>query len=261
MTTATLQTPHPSLAKRIAAFLILLALYQAAEGVGGRLLHSDLTANLLMLSSVVAAPWVSHWLGWGWLGAYALDLKRGGGLTVACGLVAAVAAKALALTFGAQLGVYSIGEFSPHADVAAAVVSVFVAILVTAVPSIAEDIITRGFWLRGAQIKWTGATFVLVSSAIYLLNHVWRLGEGPIEWLRIFAFGLAYAAAAWRWQTLWAAFGLHWGWNLSNTLLDQFVQIDAASAQQSALISAAAHLLLTGIIIAWPKAGGRRQGT
>ena len=261
MTTAHPQTPNASLAKRAAAFLILLALYQAAEGIGGRLLHNDLVANLFMLSSVAAAPLVSRWLGWNWLGAYALDLKRGAGLIVLCGLVAAATAKALALAAGVHLGVYAVGAPSPHADIAATAIAILAAMLITAVPSIAEDIITRGFWLRGAAIKWSGAAFILASSAIYLFNHVWRLGEGPIEWLRIFTFGLAYAAAAWRWRTLWAAFGLHWGWNLSNALLDQFVQISAASTQQSALISAGAHLMLTVLVLAWPNTESRRQGT
>lgn len=253
-------TPRASLAKRATAFLILLALYQAAEGVGGRMLGNALVANLFMLSSVIAAPFVSRWLGWGWLGAYALDLRRGVGVIVLCGLLAAAAAKALALAVGAGLGVYTFGAApAVPSDLSAATLSIAAAMIVTAVPSIAEDVITRGFWLRGAEIKWSAAAFILASSAIYLLNHVYRLGEGPVEWLRIFAFGLAYAAAAWRWQSLWAAFGLHWGWNLSNALLDAFARVDAASSQQSALVSAAAHLLLALLIVAWPK--NHRSGT
>jgi membrane protease YdiL (CAAX protease family) len=261
MTNEDPKPPRASLTKRVAAFLILLALYQAAEGIGGRLLNNGLVANLFMLSSVVAAPLVSRWLGWTWLGAYALDLKRGAGAIVLAGVIAAAIAKTVALTLGARAGVYAIGGFVMQPDGAAVALTLAIALVTTAVPSVAEDIITRGFWLRGAEIKWSGAAFILASSTIYLLNHVWRLGDGPVEWLRIFAFGLAYAAAAWRWQTLWAAFGLHWGWNLSNTLLDAFVRVDAASAQQSGLVSAAAHLILAALIVAGPWRKKRRAGT
>jgi uncharacterized protein len=245
--------PHASLLRRVVAFVTLLALYQAAEGVGGHILNSGLAANLFMLSSVAAAPFLSSWLGWGRLGAYALDLKRGAFTIVLAGLIAAAIAKAVALGVGASFGFYTFGAAAAPPPLSAAMFAIAVAMIVTAVPSIAEDILTRGFWLRGAEIKWSGPAFILVSSAIYLLNHVYRLSEGSIEWLRLFAFGLAYAAAAWRWQTLWAAFGLHWGWNLSNALLDAFVRVDAASAQQTALISAAAHLLLSLLIVVWPK--------
>lgn len=244
-------THRPSTAKLTAAFLILFTLYQSAEGVGARLLDNSLIANVLMLSALLAAPIVSRWLGFGWLGAYALDLKRGVGWIVLTGLVAAGAAKVLALLAGAQLGIYAIALGEPLAP-QAALLAIAGALIVTAVPSMAEDILTRGFWLRASGIRWTAAAFILATSAIYLFNHVYRLGDGPIEWLRLFCFGLAYAAAAWRWRTLWPAFGLHWGWNLSNMLLDTFARVDTAALEFGALISAGAHLVLAALILAMP---------
>jgi membrane protease YdiL (CAAX protease family) len=244
-------THRPSAAKLAAGFIILFALYQSAEGVGARLLDNGLVANVLMLSALIAAPMVSRWLGFGWLGAYALDLKRGVGWIVLAGLVAAGAAKMLALLVGAQLGLYAIAPADAMAP-QTALLAITGALIVTAVPSMAEDILTRGFWLRASGIRWTAAAFIFATSAIYLLNHIYRLGEGPIEWLRLLCFGLAFAAAAWRLKTLWAAFGLHWGWNLSNVLLDVFARVDTAAPAHGALISAGAHLVIAALILAMP---------
>lgn len=244
-------THRPSVARLAAGFIVLFALYQSAEGVGARLLGNGLIANNLMLSALIAAPLVSRWVGFGWLGAYALELKRGVGWIVLAGLAAAGAAKMLALFAGAQLGIYALAPGDAMAP-QTALLAIAGALIITAVPSMAEDILTRGFWMRASGIRWTGAAFILATSAIYLLNHIYRLGEGPIEWFRLFSFGLAYAAAAWRWKTLWAAFGLHWGWNLSNALLDVFARVDTGVPEQGALVSAGAHLALAALILAIP---------
>lgn len=246
-------TPRAGVGKRVAAFVLLLALYQSA-GASARLLHNETIANALMLTTLLAAPLLSRWLGWGWLGAHGLALRRGVGAIVLAGLAAAIAAKLIAVLVGAQLGFYALGGAAAVTP-AQMLPALALAMLITAVPSLAEDILTRGFWLRGAAIAWTGAAFILTTSAIYLFNHIYQLDDGPIEWLRLFSFGLAYAAAAWRWQTLWAAFGLHWGWNLSNALIDAFARVETLAPDASALLSAGAHLVLAAAIVLAPRRG------
>ena len=44
-------------------FALLFVLYQSAEGVGGRLLHSEMVQSTLMVACVVAAWPLSRWLG------------------------------------------------------------------------------------------------------------------------------------------------------------------------------------------------------
>ncbi|RYZ11174.1 MAG: CPBP family intramembrane metalloprotease [Alphaproteobacteria bacterium] len=138
-------------------------------------------------------------------------------------LALAFIAKAAALVAGFQIGAYSSFAVSPPTDISVASIAILLALISTFIPSIAEDILTRGLWWRATP--WmTGAAFILITSVIYVLNHIFRLAEGPAEWIRLFCFGIAYAAAMARFRTLWAAVGLHWGWNLANTLLDQFTQ-------------------------------------
>ena len=120
--------------------------------------------------------------------------------------------------------------------------------------SLAEDILTRGFWYRAAGIRWrSGVVFVLASSTIYVLNHIYRLDNGPQEWLLLFCFGLAYAVALWRSGSLWGAVGLHWGWNLGNGVLAAAMPVSATDAHAAGWLSMGAHLLMLLLILALPK--------
>jgi hypothetical protein len=96
----------------------------------------------------------------------------------------------------------------------------------------------------------------VVSSAIYVGNHIYRLGQGPFECLMLFAFGLAYAAAAERFNSLWPAIGLHWGWNFADEWSGSVVDVTTRSANAGRLLSACAHLLLLLIVL-----GSRRYST
>ncbi len=261
MTFASAPAPTPSRLRLIGAFLLVFTLYQAAEGVGARLLHNPAFASGLMLSAFAAAWAAGRWLGWRGFEAYALGFNTrwlgvlGGGML----LVATVRIGALLL--GAQFGVYAIAP-APVPPAAVLAASLAAAALTTFVPSVTEDILTRGFWLGAARIQWSGPAFILATSVIYTLNHIFRLSDGPLEWLRLFCFGLAYAAAAWRWRSLWGAVGVHWGWNFTNAGLDLFAGIEAIAPQAASLLSAGAHVLIAGVMILAPRparAGGETQ--
>ena len=231
-----------------AAFVLLFVLYQSAEGVGQRLLHSFSVQAALMVACVLAAWPLSRWLGWRGYGAYALD-RRGRWLGwLLGGLLAACLAKGLVLVVGLRMGIYVHAADAPAAwpSIAAALPMLLVA---TVVPSLAEDILARGFWYRAAGIRWRhGAAFVAFSAAYFVLNHLYRLQRGPLEWLMLFCFGTAYALALWRSGLLWAALGLHWGWNLANELWALALPLDSADAAGASLLSAAVHLLIAAAL-------------
>lgn len=235
-------------------FVVLFALYQSAEGVGGRLLHSFAWQAVLMTACVVVAWPLSRWLGYRGYGAYALDRAPRSFSWLAGGLVIACAAKAVAIGVGERLGIY-VATGAPFSAAGFATLGAGLPMLLvsTFVPSIAEDILSRGFWYRAAGIHWRrGLAFVAFSAAYFVLNHLYRLERGPSEWLMIFCMGLAYATALWRTGTLWAAVGLHWGWNLANGLLDPLLPADTVHAHAGAVLSAVVHLLLAALLLAVP---------
>lgn len=234
--------------RTVLGFTLLFLLYQSAEGVGDRLLHSFPAQAALMLACVVAAWPVSRWLGFRGLEAFALP-QRGRALAWLPPLLAlAFALKIVALQAGLALGIYLP---DPAAAPAGALAAALPMLLSTFVPSIAEDILTRGFPYRAAAIRWRrGVAFVAASSLLYVLNHLYRLSLGPMEWLMLFVFGLAYATALWRTGSLWAAVGLHWGWNLGNAALAIAMPTSTLDTDGGRLLSIAAHLLMLGIVLA-----------
>lgn len=238
----------PSRVRIALGFLCLFLLYQSAEGVGQRLLHSFPAQAGLMLACVLMAWPVSRWLGFRGLQAYALPWRLHAMAWLPPFLLLAAGLKAAALYGGEALGVYA-----PDAHAAAVDPAVLQALpmlmLSTFVPSIAEDILTRGFPYRAAGIRWRRATaFVICSSLLYVLNHVYRLSLGPTEWLLLFVYGATYATALWRTGSLWSAVGLHWGWNLGNELLAQAMPTTTLSADGGRCLSAAAHLVMLGVV-------------
>ena len=232
------------------AFVVLFVLYQSAEGIGARLLGSFAVQAGLMLACVLAAWPLSRWLGYRGYGAWALEIDARAASWLGAGLLLAFAAKAAALWVGLRSGIYAPSAETTQQGAMVLLAALPMLVLSTFVPSIAEDILTRGFWYRGSGIAWRrGLAFVALSTLMYVLNHVYRLGDGPMEWLMLACFGLAYATALWRTGTLWAAVGLHWGWNLANAVLGTWMPVESTDATQAPLLSAATHLLMTAIVL------------
>ena len=240
--------------RRIAlAFALLFVLYQAAEGIGARLLGSVAVQAAFLLAMLGAAWPLGRWLGFRGYKAYALEWRRTAPLLLAGGLALALLMKYVAVCVGMALNVYA--ARAPEATPAAAVSflsSIPWALLVTFVPSLAEDIITRGFPYRAARIRWQPWVFVLASSVLYVLDHIYRLQRGPTEWATLFCFGLAYATAVARTGSLWLAVGMHWGWNLANVLIGDILPHDVLSDTWAPCLSAAAHLVMLAVLFALP---------
>jgi hypothetical protein len=242
-------------------FVVLWLLYQSAEGLGARWLHSFPLQVGLMIACVALAWPLSRWLGYHSYGAYALGGGAGLRWWLPAGLLFAVLAKYATIWFGLRLGIYAADPSTPVVGADDLLAALPLLLFSTFVPSVAEDILTRGYWYRAASIPWRGgAWFVLASGVIYVVNHIYRLGNGPLEWLTLFCFGLAYAAALWRSGSLWAAVGLHWGWNLGNHLVDALMPATVVDTATAPLLSIAAHFAMLLAILALPRRAPSAQG-
>lgn len=226
-------------------FLLLLATYQASEGLQTVFAPGNPIGPALMLLTLVLAWPVGRWIdGSGWR-AFGLVRRRWFGLLVAGFVLAGLAklaAEALALGLGIE-------ELAPMA--APPLAAVALGLVTTFVPSLAEDILTRGFLLRFTPKPLGFWFYVLASALLYTINHLWRLDWGPSEQIRLFCLGLAYAAAAYRFNSLWAAVGLHWGWNFANVLLASAWPGPVLDVASGRLISAALHLALFVVLVGW----------
>lgn len=241
----------------VPAFALLFVLYQGAEGIGGRLLGQFWIQAAFMVAMLAIAWPVGRWLGFRGYDAYALEWRKAAPAWLAGGLVLALLTKYVAVCVGLALNVYSARAHAVMPGPVSFLTSIPWALLVTFVPSVAEDLLTRGFLWRAIRVRWAGAwTFVLASTVLYVFNHVYRLGQGPAEWVMLFCFGVAYATAVARTGSLWAAVGLHWGWNLANVLMADILPYDTVSPMCSALLSGGAHLMMLGLMFAVPVSYG-----
>jgi membrane protease YdiL (CAAX protease family) len=217
---------------------------------------SPIGQALMLLALLLAWP-LGRWLGGRGYDAYGLDLQPSSFRLLGGGLSLAALAKLASVAAGLAVGAYAF----PAGFQAGTVVHLsFLAIaaLTTLVPSVVEDILTRGFLLRTIPLRLGLWPYVLLSAALYTANHIWRFGWGPSEQLRLFCLGLAYAAIAWRWRTLWGAVALHWGWNFANALAGVILPVDALGVTGGRLVSAGAHLALLAIVLLLP--APRREG-
>jgi membrane protease YdiL (CAAX protease family) len=225
---------RPASGRLLLVAALLFVFYQLPEGVGNY--------KLLALFPLVAW-WGSRTLGFSGMRAWYLDARPGWLRLLLLGLVLSIAAKFAAIAIGTRTGVYTYAWSALPAGTALAGALALLAVS-TFIASTAEDILTRGLVLRAFPKLGGHWGFIVVSAALYVLNHIYRLHKGPVEWLMLFCFGLAYAAALYRTRTLWAAVGLHWGWNLANGLLDTFGQAELARPAAAPFYSGAAHLVL-----------------
>lgn len=232
--------------KRLAiGFLILFVVYQASEGLQTVFAPGNPVGPALMVLALLLAWPVGRWIDGTGYRAFGLMRRHwlgflGGGLVLA-GL-AKLAAETLAMATGAEG--FSLPVAIPASAVALAAITTFI-------PSVIEDILTRGFLLRFTPRPLGFLPYVLLSALLYTANHLWRLDWGFSEQVRLFCLGLAYAAAAWRLQSLWAAVGLHWGWNLAGTLASQAWPGPALDVTGGRMVSALVHLAIFAIIAGW----------
>lgn len=238
------------------AFAVLFVVYQASEGLQTVLAPKSAVGPALMVFALLLAWPLGRFLGWSGYDAYGLDLQpRSFALLVAGILIAALAF--LASRFlGTAMGIYS----APGGVVVAASAGVIAfAVVSTFVPSVAEDILTRGFLLRTLPVRLTSVSYVVLSALLYTGNHVWRFDWGITEQVRLFCLGLAYGAAAWRWRNLWGAVALHWGWNVTNVLVEQLMPTDTLSIDSARYLSAAANLAMLAIVVLLPRPSALRE--
>lgn len=244
----TQQAPAPSAARLIAIFAILFVAYQAGEGLAIRVFHSDAMLIALRLGFLPLAWLCGRALGFRGLDAWYMGRAPGWAKLLAASFALAILAKIATLAIGAELGVYQAGSVA-----AVGWVGILTAALgllpYTFFPSVAEDIVTRGFLMRALPALSQRWSFIVASAALFVLNHIYRLSDGPAEWTRLFCMGLAYAAALYYTRSLWPAIGLHMGWNFMGALSDRVTPMDAVVPLQGMLLTMAAHLVLLVMIV------------
>ncbi|MBS1602332.1 MAG: CPBP family intramembrane metalloprotease [Bacteroidetes bacterium] len=209
--------------KPILGFLLLFAVYHFPE-----FFDSFWIMAIFKIGFLAVAYLVARWQGWKGLGGYGLGLRRGWYVKLAGGMVAGLVAFSIAVFVSMELGYENFRSFAPFRIVAVRLPALFV---LTFFPSIAEDILTRGYLYGHLSKKMPRWGWVVFSAGLYVLNHIWRLGEGLAVLSYLFAFGVLLAYAVWRSGSLWLALGIHWGANIAFEASRTFVVSDTVVAE------------------------------
>ena len=191
-------------------------------------------AAVFKIGFLVVAFFIARLQGWRGLGGYGLSLNKGWIKNLLFGLLTGISFFLLSEWITVKAGyekLLSLKNFSAIAQLLP------LTLLMTFFPSIAEDILTRGYLyghLKNILKPWT---LILVSSLFYVLNHIWRLGEGIDVLSYLFVLGLALAWALCYTKSLWLTLGMHWKANIS------FEMINAATTTQPFNKTAATWIL------------------
>lgn len=84
----------------------------------------------------------------------------------------------------------------------------------TALTSLSEDIVTRGYLYHFLNGKLQQKQLVAFSALVYVLNHIHRLDDGWQVWVYLFIMGVFLMKAFINTAGIWMTFGLHWSGNM-----------------------------------------------
>ena len=105
-------------------------------------------------------------------------------------------------------------EISVGIDWPQLILQVLLVAIGTLLPSLAEDILTRGYLHAFWPEKWKLNWLVPVSAVVYVSNHIFRIGK-PDVMLYLFILGLLLMWSYYKTGTLWLTLGIHWGSNIA----------------------------------------------
>lgn len=210
----------------IAGYLAIFLVYQLAEANGQGLLSippKPLSILLLFILAIVAVAVVARLLGLNGLAAFGLGLGPNWWQDYAGGLLLGTAVLAAVERVGIYFQIREVSGF--HFD-AANLLRNFLFILFANFPAAAaEDLLTRGYpyyFLQGQPV----VVFVIVSTLLYVLNHIIRLVTKPVtDWYFLPFVGVTLAYALVRTGSLWLVIGLHQAINVTSYLMPQMMTV------------------------------------
>lgn len=199
----------------------LWATYQLAEAFMH--FHNDLFAFLLLMGAVpVLAHFIAKWQGLAGLSSYKLSWNANSKKLLATGLLSGVITYTLSFIISLSTGREIIqANMQPGIG---PLVKVMLCIAGTFLPSIAEDIITRGYLYTVFGSRWNKVIFVIVSSLLYVLNHTYKLTAHDEGLLYLFITGIALAIPLVLTNSLWFTIGLHWACNTVYRITNDVLQ-------------------------------------
>mgnify|MGYP003575011670 CR=1 FL=1 len=197
------------LLKAIGGFLLLFILYHAAEYM---IMFQNSPAGFLFfqVAFFLAAWLIVRWQARQGMSAWGLDVRHPFIKHLLSGISMGILL--YGLTYLISLFVGS-ERFIGTPSFKEAIPPLLLFIFGSFFSSLSEDILTRGYVFYHLKERVGGWVLVIISALIYLLNHIYRLDDGPQAWLYLFSLGVLFAIPLLLTKRLWFTGGLHWAGN------------------------------------------------
>lgn len=198
-------------------------------------------AAVFKIGFLILAFFIARLQGWKGLGGYGLSIHSGWLKNLIIGLLIGFTFFLLSEWWSIKAGYEKLISIKSLSSILKLLP---VTLLMTFFPSIAEDILTRGYLYGHLKKMLKPALFVLVSSVFFIMNHIWRLTEGIHVLSYLFVLGIVLAGALVYTKSLWLTLGIHWGSNISFELINGAATTQAISKTMSTWILAACFVLM-----------------
>lgn len=214
----------------ISGFAVLFGLYHGAEYF---IIAYNNALEFLALSLlfIVAAYFIAKLQFKKGLASWYLRCTRTTLLFGIAGLLMGLAVYGIAFMTQLAFGVEVIESFLPPPQlIKAGALLVFGSFI----SSITEDLLTRAYVVRHLYNKMAFFPLVIVSAAIYTLNHIYRLGD-PLFLLFIFLTGVHLVIPVLLLRNIWYTVGLHWAGNIIYHVTSTILQSHSGASGVSGL--------------------------
>lgn len=187
-------------------FLLLFVMYHIPNYYNTFQMHAIFKISFLFVALLIAIVQGSKGLN-----DFGLKFSKRGliqlGVGLAIGIVVFIGTILLADFFQAD----QIVEVIPIMDILKQLPMVLV---ITFFPSIAEDILVRGYFIKHASCLGNHQ-WVWFTATLFFMNHFWRFNQHISVLFYIFILGIVLGYAVIITKNLWFALGIHWGANIT----------------------------------------------
>lgn len=204
----------------IAGFLLLFFCYHAAEYM--IMQQNSIVGFLAGQGAFFLAAWlIARWQGFTGFAAWGIIFKKTALRNLGAGLLLGLLV--YGLYFLTSLGLH-FEEIVAVPPAAVFIQSFLLFTFGTFFSSLSEDVLTRSYLYKHFSGKISPGILLLLSSLVYVANHIYRLGDGIQVLLYLFILGVFLMLALMLTKNIWLTLGLHWSGNIIYQLTSNIFQ-------------------------------------
>lgn len=232
--------------KVLVSFIVLFVLYHAAEYM---IVFRNNAPGFLGGQALffLAALLLGHWYRQKGLAAWGLPFSAKLWKPLFTGVLLGVLLYAVPFFVGLAFGIEKVVKVPGATEILTASLPFAFGVLFS---SFSEDVLTRGLPYAHLHQKLKVTVLVLLSAAVYLLNHIYRLDDGPAALLYLFLLGVVYIIPVVFTGNLWLTGGMHWAGNVFFFVTHGVIQTEEGNPHFSSNYLFASWLLLA-IPLTW----------